>query len=157
MAGNKRDDGGNGQLCALAFDSGNGRQQQRWQWRMKTAFNGGSNGQLQGGSETTVQWTTTAVAGATTVTVADDDNNGCGCDGNGNNNGNGCDKSDSGRHRQQSTLAAEETVVVELTVAMTMMAMAAAAATTMVTAAMKGQPNRHSTLLEYEDGNYKLG
>ncbi len=71
MAGNKRDNDGKGQLCALTFDIGNGRQQHWWQWRMKTAFNGGSDGQLGGGGETMVQWTMAAgAAAATTVTVA---------------------------------------------------------------------------------------
>ncbi len=53
----------------------------------------------------------------------DDNNNGCGCDGNNNNNGNGCGESNSGRHRQQSTLAAKKTTLVEATVAMTTMTM----------------------------------
>ncbi len=37
---------------------------------MKTAFNGGNIGQLKGGGEITVQWTTAAVAVATMVTAA---------------------------------------------------------------------------------------
>ncbi len=48
-----------------------------------------------------------------------DDNNSCGCNGNDNNNSNGCGNSNSVRHRQQSTLEAEETAVVEATAAMT--------------------------------------
>ncbi len=47
--------------------------------------------------------------------------------------------------------------MVEATAVMTMMTMVAAAVATMVTAVMKGQPNQHSTLIGYEDGNYKLG
>jgi hypothetical protein len=86
-----------------------------------------------------------------------DDNNGCGCNSNDDNDCNGCGESDSGRHRQKSTLSAEETAGVEATAAMTTMTMAAAAGTMMVTEAMKGQPNRHSTSIGYEDGNYKLG
>jgi hypothetical protein len=35
--------------------------------------------------------------------------------------------------------------------------MAAVVAATMVTAAMKGQPNWHSTSIGYEDGNQELG
>ncbi len=71
-AGNKRDEGndGDGQWWLLAFDGGNGWQQQQWQWRTNIAFNGGSNRQRQVGGEKTGQWTTTAVATATTMTVA---------------------------------------------------------------------------------------
>jgi hypothetical protein len=67
-AGNKRNEGIDGQRWLLAFDGGDERQQQRWQWRIEIALNGGDNGQRQGGGETTVQWTTTAVAAATTMT-----------------------------------------------------------------------------------------
>jgi hypothetical protein len=70
VAGNERDDGGNEGLCALAFDGGNGWQQQRLQWRMKAAFNDGGIRQLQHGGETTVQWTTTAAVAATMVAAA---------------------------------------------------------------------------------------
>jgi hypothetical protein len=88
----------------------------------------------------------------------DDNNNGCGCNGNDDNDSNGCGNSNSGRHRQQSTLAADKTAVVEATAAMTTMRMmVAAVAATMVTATMKGQPNRNSISIGYEDGNYKLG
>jgi hypothetical protein len=46
MAGNER-----GQQWPLMFEGGNGRQQQQWQWRMKIALDGGSDGQRQGGGE----------------------------------------------------------------------------------------------------------
>ncbi len=44
----------------------------------------------------------------------------------------------------------------EATAVMTTMTMAAAAATMVITA-MKGQPNQYSTLIGYEDDDYKLG
>jgi hypothetical protein len=37
-ADNQRDEGGDGQQWALAFESGNERQQQKWQWRMTIAL-----------------------------------------------------------------------------------------------------------------------
>jgi hypothetical protein len=55
VAGNERNEGGDGQRWSLAFDGGDERQQQRWRWRMEIALNGGDNGQRQGGGETTVQ------------------------------------------------------------------------------------------------------
>ncbi len=68
MAGNERNEGSDVQWWLLAFDGGNERQQQRWQWRMEIVLNGGDNGQWQGDGEMMVQWTTTAVAVARTVT-----------------------------------------------------------------------------------------
>jgi hypothetical protein len=79
VAGNKRDKGGNGQWWLLAFVSGNGWQQQRWQWRMKIAFNGGGNVQWQGGGETTVQWINDGCGGGNNGDSGNGDNNGCGC------------------------------------------------------------------------------
>ncbi len=69
VTGNARNKGGDGQRWSLAFDGGDGWQQQRWQGRIKIALNGGDNGQRQGGGEQRCSGQTrTAVAAAAMVT-----------------------------------------------------------------------------------------